>query len=451
MPIPGIQNPTAPLVGGNSVREPILQSYVFQSGIHDPEVSSILTYKYPQYYLTSLLDRLNAEETIEQDIWSWFIMDRTRNGSNAVSIDAGGTGATATVSTDYAWSSTNGGYLIVGDLIRFESGEIARVTASADSGTVPGTQAVDVVRQAGGNWSAALLSAGDTFGHIASAFGEASSAPDGRLYLPTEEYNCIQRIRRSFTISGSEFTNKTYINGGESWYFEKEDIEMRELARDKEAAIMFGIRQTAEPKTTKGLWTFAEDSGVVNGFAAASGVSEADIQDHIKDLLIENVSNDIYALCGAQFFADAQRALADYRVLGGNVTGTTAGLNFQSYEFMGKTVHFAYYEMFNDPEVLPAPQGGAATASKVDFSNTSLWLDMGTEDNGKSLISIKYKSHGGNNRKFIHAYEVGMMNPNGENGGLVSSGDDSFRIHYLIECGLEVRLPNRLGILRATS
>ena len=58
MPVQG--NPTPPLVAGNSVREPILQGYVFQSGLHKPEVSSILTYKYPQYYLTSVLDRMNA-------------------------------------------------------------------------------------------------------------------------------------------------------------------------------------------------------------------------------------------------------------------------------------------------------------------------------------------------------------------------------------------------------
>ena len=451
MPVNG--TPTPPLVGGNSVREPILQSYVFQSGIHAPEVSSILTYKFPQYYLTSLLDRLNAEETIEQDVWSWFVMDRTRSGSavNGAVVTGGGTGVTtATIETGYAWTATNGGYLIVGDTIRLESGQIARVTATRQGTVVNTVQQVDLVSQSGANWAVAIAT-GDTFGHLASAFGEASSAPDGRLYLPTEEYNCIQRIRRSFSISGSEFTNKTYINGGEAWYFEKEDIEMKELARDKEAAIMFGVRNTAEPKSTKGLWEFAIDDGINNGFAAATGVTETDIQDHMKDLLIQNVSNDIYALTGAQFFADAQRALRDYQVEDGKLGPKMAGLDFQSYKFMGKTVHFAYYEMFDDPEVLPAPQGGAATASKVDFSNASLWLDMGAENNGKSLITLKYKSNGGNNRKFIHAYEVGMMNPNGENGGLVSSGDDSFKIHYMIECGLEVRLPNRLGILRATS
>lgn len=45
MPAQGF--PTPPLVGGNSVRNPILEGYVFQSGISKPEHSSILTFKYP--------------------------------------------------------------------------------------------------------------------------------------------------------------------------------------------------------------------------------------------------------------------------------------------------------------------------------------------------------------------------------------------------------------------
>ena len=60
MPVNG--NPTAPLVAGTNVREPIMQDYVFQSGIHKPEHSNLLSYKFPQYYFTALLDRLGAYE-----------------------------------------------------------------------------------------------------------------------------------------------------------------------------------------------------------------------------------------------------------------------------------------------------------------------------------------------------------------------------------------------------
>src|SRR6478609_5903954 len=102
-----IGNPTPPLVGGNSVRSPILESYVFQSGIHKPEHSSILTYKYPQYYLTSLLDRLGSSEAVAQDQFSWSILDRTRD-SGTVSSTTGVPGTSATFEvTEFAFTATN--------------------------------------------------------------------------------------------------------------------------------------------------------------------------------------------------------------------------------------------------------------------------------------------------------------------------------------------------------
>ena len=84
--------PTPPLVGGKAqtlVTDPILQSYVFQSGIHKPEHSNLLSYKYPQYYLTSMLDRLGPSEPLGADVWSWNVMDRTRRGDAVGALDSG--------------------------------------------------------------------------------------------------------------------------------------------------------------------------------------------------------------------------------------------------------------------------------------------------------------------------------------------------------------------------
>lgn len=433
------------------VRSPILQGYVFASGIHSPEVSSILSYKYPQYYMTSLLDRLGAEETVENDIYSWFIQDRTRKGSTVVSIDAGGTGnATTTITTGFSYDASAGdlGYLIAGDALRLESGVLVRVNSVADNG---GSQQAVVVKVDGTNFVAGDITAGDAFGHSHSLFGEYSSAPDGRLYTPDEEYNTLSIIRRSTVISGSEFTNKTYLSDGKSWYFEKEEIEMKELARDKENAIIFGELSTGSIKSARGILDYALTYGVNNGFSSAVGVSEEDFQNQMKELMIEGVSNEITVLCGAQFLADAQNALKDYSLGGGTALQSHVGLSAQKYSFMGKTISLVYHELFDDTAVLPTPVNGVGTGARIDFSNFSLWLDLGTENTGRSLITLKYKSHNGNSRKFIHAYEVGLMNPAGENGGMVANGRDGFSVHYLIECGVEVRLPNRLGILRATA
>jgi hypothetical protein len=448
--------PHGTLAGGNSVRATILQSYVFNAGIHDPEISNILSYKYPQYYMTSMLDRLGSYESVAQDTFSWFTMDRTRQGGTVSSV-AGNTGATATFEVaEFEYSSPNLGYALVGDIFRIETGELAKVTAIA-AGTVDTTaQKLSVQRLAGGNWSAALLDDADKIGHVFTAFEEASSAPGTRLYLPTEEYNYTTILRRSFKISGSEFTNRTRIGDGSAWYWEKEDLEMKEFARDKEGLIMFGERAanaTAVAKHTKGIWQYAVDNGTINGFVAATGVSETDIQDHIKEMLIEGCSSELLVLCGATFMADFQRAMRDYYIGGGvnfgGFGGNTIGLDTQEYKFMGKTIKVVYYELFDDQAMVPTP-ATTLSASIADFSNTSLWLDLGSDTNGKKLISLKYKELDGQSRKFIHAYEPGMMSP-GQSGGQVANGGDYFSVHYLCELGVEVRLSNRLGILRATS
>jgi hypothetical protein len=449
--MPAQGTPTPPLVGGTNVRNPILQGYVFQSGIHKPEHSNILTYKYPQYYITSLMERMGAYEGVAQDIYSWNVMDRTRKGAVCATVGDVDDTASVDITTDIDYSSPNLGYFIVGDVLRFESGVLGRVTAVAED---TGKQEISVVQVDGTNWQTGDIATDDTVGHAFTAFGEASSAPNGRLYLPDELYNTLTILRRSFDISGSELTNRTYLGDGSSWFWEVEEINMKEFARDRELAILFGDRSTGAVKVSNGIWQYALDSGVVNGYASGTGIQESDLQEQVRALLVENVSNDIYILCGSNALKDIQVALRDYAVAGamdfGRLGNNTAGLDFQSYKFMGKNLHFAYYELFDDSAALPVPQAGAG-ATDVDFSKTTLWLDFGSENNGRSLITMKYKEHDGISRRFVHAFEVGMVNAYGEQGGVVSSGDDKFTVHLLSEIGVEVRLPNRLGILKATS
>lgn len=448
--------PTGTLVDGTRAvgSDGILQGYVFQSGILKPEHSNILSYKYPQYYLTALLERLGSYEPVSRDVFTWNIQDRTRLGGTVSNL-ANGTTATATFEVaEYLWDSDNEGYLIVGDTIRLESGEIARVIAVRQGTTDTDAQQVDVVRVQGGNWSAALLADGFKFGHTGSLFGEGSTGPDGRLYLPSEEYNYLSTLRRAIKITGDALTDKTWLGDGSSWYWTQEDIEMKEFARDRELAIMFGQLSETGVKSTRGIWDYVLNDGITNGFSSAQGVTEEDIQNHIKELMIEGASNEMTAICGADMMTDIQRALKDYHVAGGVDYGSfgsqTVGLDVETYKFLGKTIHFAYYELFDDPEVLPAPSTGTSQ-SKVNFSNTSLWLDMGTDQAGKKLLSLKYKELDGIQRKFIHKVIAGMHSPNGDSSGFAANSFDGFEIQLLSQIGIEFRLPNRSGILKATS
>jgi hypothetical protein len=442
--------PTPPLVGGTTVRNPILEGYVFQSGIHDPEHSKILTYKYPQYYMTALLDKLGADEPVAQTVFSWSIMDRTRKSATVSSV-ANGTSATATITTDITSATASGdlGYFIVGDVIRLESGELGRVTAVGESG---GFQTIDVVRVVGGNWSTSLVLAAMVFGHVFSAFGEASTGPNGRLFVPVEDYNYTQILRRSVKVSGTELTNRTILGDGKAWYFTVEDLVRKEFAKDRELLVLLGERASGTTKGTKGILSWVTGEGIINTYASSLGVTEADLQDHIADLLPEGGSNEYLVLCGSTFLKNAQKALKDYAIAGamsyGSLGKNMAGLDFAGYQFMGKKIYFAYYELFDDPKVFPF--SGTPTSSKINFKDFSLWLDLGTDNAGQKLISLKYKSHGGMSRKFIQKIIPGMMSVGGPDGFAAHSGD-YFEIQWLSEIAVKVLLPNRMGILRANS
>ncbi len=453
--MPANGNPTPPLVGGISVRSNILQSYVFQSGIHKPEHSSVLTYKYPQYYLTSLLDRLGSAEPTAQDVYSWNTLDRTRESGTASSV-TGVPGVSATFEvTEFDFTATDLGGLVIGDVIQTEGGGLLRVTASVVSTVLAAKQKVTVVRYDGGTITAAELADTMVFGHVFNAFGEASDAPDGRLFLPTEDYNVTTILRRSFKISGSEFTNKTYLGAGEAWYWTVEDLHRKEFARDRELLILFGKLNATGVKMSRGIIDWVTSLGVVTTYASAAGPSETDLMEHVRKLRVQGGSAEYLALCGSKYFKNIQIAFRDYFVGGGISLGSfdsnTVGLNVSKYNFMGIKVNFVLYELFDDNKALP--YASTPSATKIDWADYSLWLDLGADAGGNKLIKLKYKEHGGQSRKFIQKLEVGMMNPSSTDmeGGLVASGFDGFRIHMLSDIGIEVRLANRMGIMRANS
>ncbi len=344
----------------------------------------------------------------------------------------------------------------MGDVIRLQSGATGVVTASVISTVLSDVQKVTARRIGGDDWDAAAIADGDVFGHSHSQFEEGSSAPKYRLYLPTEEKNALNILRRSLKITGSEFTNRTYVGDGSAWYFTQEDLEMKEFAKDRELLTVFGEYESSSTltrKSTRGLWQYIETYGVNNGFATAAGVSETDIQDHIKELMIQGSSDTITVLAGSDFMTDFQRAMKDYVLNGAVDYGTfgeqMVGLDVVCYKFLGKTIYLKYYELFDDTAVVPYVSDGSS--ADVNFANASLWLDLGTDSTGHKLITLKHKELDGVSRKFIHAYEDGMMSATGSTGGKVANGDDSFKVHYLSEIGVEVRLANRAGILRSTS
>jgi hypothetical protein len=155
--MPASGYPTPPLVGGTTARAAIFEGYVFQSGIQGIEHSKILTYKYPQYYMTALLDKLGAAEPVARDVFSWSIQDRTRLSATYTAIANGTNSKQQTLTLDTVAVSPNLGYFQVGDVIRVgKTGALGLVAAIAIAG---GFQTIDVTRPDGSNWAVGVLPA----------------------------------------------------------------------------------------------------------------------------------------------------------------------------------------------------------------------------------------------------------------------------------------------------
>lgn len=447
MPIPGISYPTTITGTGTQARNGEFEGHIFSVGLEKPDVSSALIIKYPNYYLTSLTDKISGgSREIFTNTHSWFVQDRTRKSASITSV-ANGTTATATLTLDTTYDAASGnlGYFLVGDTIRVaESGIIGRVTAVGNSGGT--VQTVDVVRYDGANWATSTVLATWHIGHVGTSFGDGSASSGGyRTYTPTEDYNVTSILRRGFKISRDVMKQKTWIDD-KSWYFKAEDFEQREFMRDIEATLLFGKRYKSSSiqgnNQSRGLMEYAETSGKTVTFSSSIGVQESDLGYMLQQLLVEQGSSDLIVLCGAKFLFDIQHALGNrYREIPQTEKPREiAGLNFQSYEIAGRRLHFAYYELFNDTSILPSV---SASSTVKDFNNLGLVLDFGTTDGGDRNIQMLYRD----GAKMIQKFLPGM----GADGLQIASTFDGVQGELLSEFMPVCRLANRLGILYSNS
>lgn len=420
--------------------------YIFASGILDPEHSNILSYQYPQYLATAILERIGSYEGKSQSVFSWSEMDRTRKGATITAGGPAGGETTVTLTTDVDSSVTGSdGYFLVNDTLKTETGVQLIVTAVADAA---GYQTITVAKTDGSTFLATDVANDEAIGHIAQAFSEYSDAPGGRLYQPNERYQKMQKIRRSCHISGDALTDRTYFDG-KSWAYEQELLEMDEFSKDRENAVMFETvsPDTATEQTCDGIIASVHRGGITTNYTGT--VTEQDIQDHISALRVSSPAKEYIVFCGMDFLSSVHKVLRDYHVGGGVDYGSFSGVNMvgislSAYKFMDCTVHFVHYPTFDDTETLPFD--GTASATKINYSNYSLWLNLGTQ-RGKKLISLKYKELDGLQRKFLYKNEDGMMGDSAK----VANGKDGISTHMLSEIAPEVRNLNQHGALYANA
>jgi len=439
--IPGTNVPSSVSGTGTTSRASLLSGHIFDAAMEKPEILEALIVKFPQFWFNELLESIpDVSGEIESDVYTWQILDRTRKSATVSSV-ANGTSATATITTNIAAASPNLGYFLVGDEIRvMDSGENGRVTAVAIAG---GFQTIDVVRSAGGNWSAALLPTGGTakIGHIGTGFARGSSASGGtRVSLPGTDYNVTSIHRRGFTIERGVLSQKTYVDD-KSWYFQQEDIEQKEFMRDFQLKMLFGQRvlDRSGVSQNRGLMQYTEGSGVLQPFSSAVGVQESDWVQVAESLMPQGGSEDLVCLMGERIFIQTQQALADrYRSIpNSEKPAQLAGLDFQTYMIGGKRFNFKYFDLFSDTQALPSV---TPSSTAKDFKNVALCLDLGNTTGGRN-VQVKYRK----GAKFIQKFITGMASPGME----VSNAYDGLQGELLCEFTVANLLPNRHALLYA--
>lgn len=438
--IPGIDVPTSVSGQGTSARNSVFSGHLFNAGMEQPEILRSLIIKYPNYFFSKLLEEIPnvSSDDLESDTYAWQIMDRTRKGTVLTYVSGTGTAAVVCDTDIAATAGDNLGYFLVGDEIRVTTGINYRVTATTVNASL---QRITIARFDGGNIVTADVN-GLGAGHIATGFARGSAGSGGtRVYLPGTDYNVTNIHRRGAVIERGILAQKTWVDDT-TWYYKQEDFEQKEFMRDFQLKLLFGKLFKGTVNQTRGLMEYAENSGNVVGFNSAVGVQEGDWMSLVQSLIPQQGSDDLIVLMGEQIFIQNQAALADrYRNIPHSEQPVQlAGLNFTSYEIGNKKLHFKYFDVFSDPAVVPSV---TPTATVKNFRNTALVLDMGEVSPSVRNIQVKYRK----GAKFIQKFITGMASESLE----TSNAYDGLQMELLTEFTTAVMLPNRLGLVTATS
>lgn len=419
------------------------EGFIWGSGISAEEYSELLSYLYPQYLATAMIDKLSSEATSNQRFF-WAEQDRTRKALEIQTAPvAAGATVTVTVTTDSA------AYVIKGDTYRTRDGKVVVVDDITNADVT--ISILDTVGYGtiSGQIEVTDVSAGSKLGHIGSNFAEGSSNIGSRTSLPNQKNNQTNILRKNCTVTGTALAVRTYINDA-AWFYTDQETQTAEFAIDRENALMFN---TASPEGASvvsgdGIIPYLLKTGT-NQDNYSGALTEADIQSFITTLKKEAPAKEFHVFAGAEYMGDMQSALRDYTQGGSfnigsgsfEANGVAAGIDFTEYMFQGTRVKFFHYSRFDDVETLPTPSNLSETSS--DFSNFALWLDMTPEiATGKRKITTKYLALGDENRKM----KVKTINGMTGKDAYASNDTDGLTVAMLSEIGVEVRNSNHHGI-----
>ena len=431
-------------------------TYVF-GGIQKPDFSDYITYRFPQYTITTLLGRIGRKNpVVGNDVFNWFEKGKFRQSVTTTSAPTGaatGTSGSVTVPT-----GTQASFL-VGDVIRFENdvyGVITAITGATGNGA-SGTLNFNAL---GATLGSSIATSGIKFAHMYNLQQEYSDSPSGRVWQENQVSEYLGIMRRSVVCSTTQGSNLKWVKKSDSewsYYYINEMETMQEMAMDREMYILAaksnGSATTGNVMSGRlggnGILQRVITSGVVGTYSSA--IAETDLAEQVRLMCLNSNATEFTVLCGSSAYADAQFALRDYTLNGGisfgvfSGDGIMTGLNITKYKFMDKILNFVLYYPFANEALFPAP-----ATSGINWDKAMLFLNMGTDDRGNPLINLRYKQDLlGQSLEFRRTVQEGITSPEAGAGAARSNGKDGFTVDFYSSIGVELRAANNHGLLYA--
>ena len=443
----------------NTIRTGNVDStYVF-GGIQKPDFSDYITYRFPQYTITTLLSRIGRKNpVVGNDVFSWFEKGKFRQAITSATA----TGATSdtTGQVTYASGASIQATFLVGDVIRFENdayGVITAVTGAGGGGTASGTLNFNFL----GSRTSALAN-GMKFAHLYNLQPEYSNSPSGRVWQENQVNEYLGIMRRAVTCSTTQASNMKWVKKSDSeasYYYINEMETMQEMAMDREMYILAAksngsattgnVNSLTNPLGGNGILPRVISDGVLGTYSSA--IAETDLAEQVRLMCLNSQGSEFTVLCGSSAYADAQFALRDYTLNGGisfgvfSGEGLMTGINITKYKFMDKILNFVLYYPFANEALFPAP-----ATSGINWDKAMLFLNMGTDDRGNPLINLRYKQDLlGQSLEFRRTVQEGITSPEAGASASRSNGKDGFTVDFYSSIGVELRAANNHGLLYA--
>ena len=440
----------------NTIRTGSVDStYVF-GGIQKPDFSDYITYRFPQYTITTLLSRIGRKNpVVGNDVFSWFEKGKFRQAITSATA----TGATSDTTGQVTYAAGTGiqATFLVGDVIRFENDAYGVITAVTGAGgaTASGTLNFNFLGSRTSN-----LSAGMKFAHLYNLQPEYSNSPSGRVWQENQVNEYLGIMRRAVTCSTTQASNMKWVKKSDSeasYYYINEMETMQEMAMDREMYILAAKANSSATTGNvmsgrlggNGILPRVIADGVVGTYSSA--IAETDLAEQVRLMCLNSQGSEFTVLCGSSAYADAQFALRDYTLNGGISFGTFSGagimtgINITQYKFMDKILNFVLYYPFANQALFPTP-----VSSGINWDKAMLFLNMGTDDRGNPLINLRYKQDLlGQSLEFRRTVQSGITSPESGTGVERSNGKDGFTVDFYSSIGVELRAANNHGLLYA--